>query len=128
MDCRHVQGQTLADLAPKDLQARVMPDMSWEANVQRLAVQLLEVRLITLHHLRSWQLMLCTTSRLAAKHMCVCLQTVGMLHARTKYAHLNITNSSIVLLEQPKHAWDDIKLMNFDFAKQGELGTHCELL
>ena len=71
MDCRHVQGQTLADLAPKDLQARVMPNMSWEANVQRLAVQLLEVRLVTLHHLRSWQLRLCTTSRLAAKHTCV---------------------------------------------------------
>lgn len=52
-------------------------------------------------------------------------QTVGALHMKTEYAHLNITSNSILLLDQPKQAWDDIRLTDFEFAQCDQYSGQC---
>ena len=99
-----------------------MPQCDLEAFTKRLAVQLLEVGEASQAAANSLISSICCLSLLMISSKLSAVQTVGALHLKSKYAHLNITSSSI-FVDQSAHPWDNVRLADFDYAQRGWTST-----
>ena len=55
------------------------------------------------------------------------MQTVPVLHCWARLAHLNISTSSILILDNPTQPWDCVRLQDFGFCRQVGQGR-CKAL
>lgn len=95
-----------------------MPQCDLEACTKRLAVQLLEVGEASQAAAKALISSICCLSLLVNSSKLSTMQTVGALHLKSKYAHLNITSSSI-FVDQSARPWDSVRLADFDYAQRG---------